>query len=58
MDSNNIFSRWRNYFCLLLNVHGFNDVKLTELRTAEPLVIVRTSLQDEIDIENLENRCW
>jgi len=40
-----------------LNVHGINDVKLTELRTAEPLVIVRTSLQDEIDIENLENRC-
>jgi hypothetical protein len=31
-------TRWRNYFSKLLNVHGHNDVKQTEIHTAEPLV--------------------
>jgi len=26
-DSNNILSRWKNYFCQLLNVNGVNDVR-------------------------------
>ena len=33
-----ILSRWRNYFSLLLNVHGFNYVTQTEMHTTEPLV--------------------
>jgi hypothetical protein len=29
--------RWRNYFCQV-RVHGFNDIRQTEIHTAEPLV--------------------
>ena len=37
-DSHNILTRWRNYFSQLLNVHGVNDVRQTEIHTAELLV--------------------
>jgi len=29
---------WRKHFSQLLNVHGVNDVKQTEIHTAEPIV--------------------
>jgi hypothetical protein len=28
--------RWRNYFSQLLNVHGLNDVRQTEIQSAKP----------------------
>jgi hypothetical protein len=37
-DSHSILARWRNYFSQLLNLHGVNNVRQTELHTAEPLV--------------------
>jgi len=37
-DSQSILVMWRKYFSQLLNVHGVNDVKLTEIHTGEPLV--------------------
>jgi hypothetical protein len=37
-DSHSILARWRNHFFQLLNVHGVNDVRQTEIHTAEPLV--------------------
>jgi hypothetical protein len=37
-DSHCILNMWKNYFCQLLNVHGVNDVRQTEIHTAEPLV--------------------
>jgi hypothetical protein len=37
-DSQNILSRWKNYLCQLLNVHGINDVRQTEMHTFEALV--------------------
>jgi hypothetical protein len=37
-DSYNIFARWRNHFSQLLNIHGVNGVKPTEIHTAEALV--------------------
>jgi len=37
-DSHSITARWRNYFSQLLNVHGVNDVRQTEIHTEEPLV--------------------
>jgi len=37
-DSHYILTRWRNYFSQTLNVRGVNDVRQTEIRTAEPLV--------------------
>jgi hypothetical protein len=36
-DFHSIFNRWKNYFCQLLNVHRVNDVRQTEVHTAEPL---------------------
>jgi hypothetical protein len=32
-DSHIILARWRNTFSLLLNVHGFNEVRQIELHT-------------------------
>jgi hypothetical protein len=37
-DSHSILAGWRKYFSQLLNVHGVNDVRQTEIPTAEPLV--------------------
>ena len=36
-DSYSILAMWRNYFSQILNVHGVNDVRQTEIHTAEPL---------------------
>jgi len=30
-DSNDMLNRWKNYFCHLLNVHGSDDVRHTEM---------------------------
>jgi hypothetical protein len=35
-DSHSILARWKNYFFQLVNVHGVNDVRQTEIHTAEP----------------------
>jgi hypothetical protein len=35
-DSHSIFNRCKNYFCQLLNVHGVNNVRQTEIHTTEP----------------------
>jgi len=37
-DSLSILTRWRNHFLQLLNVHGVNDVRQSEICTAEALV--------------------
>jgi len=37
-DFHSILARWRNYFSQLLNVHGVNYVRQTEIHTAKPLV--------------------
>jgi hypothetical protein len=31
-DSHSILNKWKNYFCLLLNVHGVNDIRQTYLQ--------------------------
>jgi hypothetical protein len=36
--SHSILATWRNHFSQLLNIHEVNDVRQTELHTAEPLV--------------------
>jgi hypothetical protein len=53
-DSYSILSRWKNYFCQLLNVHGVNDVRQTEIHAAEPLVPEPSSSEAEIAIEKLK----
>jgi hypothetical protein len=36
--SHSILAKWRNHFSQLLNVHGVNIVRQTEIYTAESLV--------------------
>jgi len=36
-DSHSILATWRNYFSQLLNVQGVNEVRYTEIHTAEPV---------------------
>jgi hypothetical protein len=47
-------TRWRNYFFQLLNVHGDNDVKQTEIYTAEPLVPEPSGFEVAMAIEKLK----
>ena len=44
-DSHSILVTWRNHFSQLLNVHGVNDVRQTEINTAEPLVMNQVPLR-------------
>ena len=42
-DSYSIVAKRRSYCSQLLKVHGFNDIKHTDIHTAEPLVPVKLS---------------
>jgi hypothetical protein len=53
-DSHSILARWRNHFFQLLHVHGVNDVRQTEIHTAEPLVSEPSASEVEMAIEKLE----
>jgi hypothetical protein len=53
-ESHSILARWRNNFSQLLNVHGVNDVRQTEIHTAEPLVPEPSAFQVEMAIEKLK----
>jgi len=53
-DSQTILVRWRKYFSQLLNVHGINDVRQTEIHTAEPLVPEPSACEFELPIEKLK----
>ena len=53
-DSYSILARWRNHFLQLLNVHGVNDVRQTEIHTAEPLVPELSDCEVELAIEKLK----
>jgi len=52
--SHSIVARWRNHFCQLLNVHGVNDVKQTEMHTAEPLLPDSSAFEVELAVEKLK----
>ena len=53
-DSHTVFVRWRNQFSRLLNVHEVNDVRQTEVHTAEPPVPEPSAFEIEMDIEKLK----
>jgi hypothetical protein len=42
-DSHKILARWRNQFSQLMNVHGVDDVRQTQIHTADPQVQMRLS---------------
>jgi len=53
-DSYSILARWMNHFSQLFNVHGVNDVRQTEIHTAEPLVPEPSAFEVEMAIEKLK----
>jgi hypothetical protein len=46
---------WRNFFSQLFYVRGINDVRHTEIDTAEPLVPKPSAFEFELDIEKLKS---
>jgi len=54
-DCHSILDRWRNCFSQLFNVHGVNDVRQTEVHTAEPLVPEPSALEVELAIEKVKS---
>jgi len=52
-DSHSILARWRKYFFQLLNVHGVNDIRQTEIQTVEPLVPEPSAFEVYLATENL-----
>jgi len=53
-DSHSILARWRNYFSQILNVHGVNDFRQTEIHTVEPLVPEPSASDIELAIEKIK----
>jgi len=54
-NSHSILTRCRNHYSQLLNVLGINDVRQTEIHTAEPLVSEPSAFEDEMAIEKLKS---
>jgi len=49
-----ILASWRKHFSQLLNVHGVNDVRHTEIHTAGPLVPEPSTVEFEMAVEKLK----
>jgi len=54
-DCHSIFVRWRNHFSQLFNVYGVNDIRQTEMHTAEPLVPELSAFEVELAIDKLKS---
>jgi hypothetical protein len=54
-DTHKIFSRWKNYFCQLLNVLGAAGVRLIEMHTAEPFVPEPSASEVEVATGTLKS---
>jgi hypothetical protein len=53
-DPQKISTRWKNYFCQLLNVHTQWVVRQTEIHTAEPFVPELSAAEVEVDIRKIK----
>jgi hypothetical protein len=53
-DFQSTWARWRNHFSQLLNIHEVNDVRQTEVHTAEPLVSEPSTFEVDMAIEELK----
>ena len=49
-----IFNGWGDHFSQILDVHGVNDIRQTEIHTAEPLVPEPRASEDKMAIEKLK----
>jgi len=54
-DPHSILARWRKRFSQLLNVHGVNDARQTEIHTAEPVVPESSAFEVGLAIEKLKS---
>ena len=50
-----ILARWKNHFSQLLNVHRVNEVRRSEIHTADPLIPECRAFEVEMVIEKLKN---
>jgi hypothetical protein len=55
LDSSSIVAMWSKYISQLLNVHGVNVVRKTEIHTAEPLVPEPSAFEVDMAIEKLKS---
>jgi hypothetical protein len=53
-DSHSILARWRYHFSQLLNVHGVNAVRQTEIHTAEPVVPKPSAFEVQMAVQKLK----
>jgi hypothetical protein len=54
VDPQKILTRWKNYFCELLNVQGPGGIRQTEIHTAEPFVPEPSAADVEAAIRKLK----
>ena len=55
-NCHSILVRWGNHYLQLLDAHWVNDVRQTEIHTAEPLVPKPSNCGVELAIEKLKRR--
>jgi len=53
-DYHIIMVRWRNHISQLMNVHGVNDLRQTEIQSAGPLMPEPSAFEVELAIEKLK----
>jgi hypothetical protein len=53
-DPHKILNRWKNYFCKLLNIHGVDGVRQTEMHTAEQLMSEPSASETEFAVGKLK----
>jgi hypothetical protein len=53
-DCHSILASWRSFFSQQFNAPGFNNVRQTEIRTAEPLLTESNAFEFKMAIENLK----
>jgi len=53
-DSHSILARWRNHFSHLRNILGVNNIRHTEIPTAQPLMPEPSAFEVEMAIEKLK----
>jgi hypothetical protein len=53
-DPQKILTRWKNYFCQLLNVQGAGGIRQTEIHTAEPFVPEPSAADVEVAVRKMK----
>jgi hypothetical protein len=53
-DPQKILTRWKNYFCQILNVQGPGGIRENEIHTAEPFVPEPSAAEFEVAIRKMK----